>query len=58
MAEWLKALVLKVLDGATNPANTVLPLMSDISVFFFWAVLMADIVQLWSNLNWRSGSNS
>jgi hypothetical protein len=35
MAEWLKALVLKVLDGATNPVNTVLPLMSDISGFLF-----------------------
>ena len=44
MAEWLKALVLKVLDAFTNPANTGLPLMFDISVFAFGrAVLMAGM---------------
>jgi hypothetical protein len=32
MAEWLKALVLKVVDEPTNPANTGVPLMFDISV--------------------------
>jgi len=35
MAEWLKALVLKVLDAPTNPANTGLPLMFDIGVLLF-----------------------
>jgi hypothetical protein len=31
MAEWLKALVLEVLDELTNPVNTGVPLMFDIS---------------------------
>ena len=35
MAEWLKALVLKVVDEPRNPANTGLPLMFDISVLLF-----------------------
>jgi hypothetical protein len=35
MAEWLKALVLKVVDEPTDPVNTGLPLMFDISVLFF-----------------------
>jgi hypothetical protein len=35
MAEWLKALVLKVLDEPTNPANTGLPPMFDIGVLLF-----------------------
>ena len=35
MAEWLKALVLKVLAYPTNPVNTGVPLMFDISVLFF-----------------------
>jgi hypothetical protein len=36
MAEWLKALVLKVLDESTNPANTGVPPMVDIGFFLFW----------------------
>jgi len=35
MAEWLKALVLKVLDEPTNPANTGVPPMFDIGFLFF-----------------------
>jgi hypothetical protein len=35
MAEWLKALVLKVVDEPTNPVNTGLPLMLDISFLHF-----------------------
>jgi hypothetical protein len=35
MAEWLKALVLKVVDEPTNPVNTGLLLMFDISVLLF-----------------------
>ena len=35
MAEWLKALVLKVLAEPTNPANTGLPPMFDIGVLLF-----------------------
>jgi hypothetical protein len=35
MAEWLKALVLKVLDEPTNPVNTGLPPMFDIGVLLF-----------------------
>jgi hypothetical protein len=34
MAEWLKALVLKVLDEPTNPTNTGLPSMFNIGVLF------------------------
>jgi len=36
MAEWLKALVLKVLPEPTNPVNTGLPPMFDIGFFLFW----------------------
>ena len=35
MAEWLKALVLKVVDEPTNPANTGVPPMFDIGVLLF-----------------------
>ena len=35
MAEWLKALVLKVLDEPENPANTGVSLMFDISILLF-----------------------
>ena len=35
MAEWLKALVLKVLDEPTNPVNTGVPPMFDIGVLLF-----------------------
>ena len=35
MAEWLKALVLKVVDEPENPVNTGVPLMFDISVLLF-----------------------
>ena len=35
MAEWLKALVLKVLDEPANPANTGVPPMFDIGVLLF-----------------------
>ena len=35
MAEWLKALVLKVLDEPTNPVNTGVALMFDIGFLLF-----------------------
>jgi len=43
MAEWLKALVLKVLDELTNPANTGVSPMLDIGVLFYGGNLMAEI---------------